>query len=134
MATEVRLPSARLRRPPRRPAKPRRFTKAWFKREMRKRFRLPGVDDPAPEQRRLAAVCGWAASLGVFGAILVIRLLFSLFYTADSWYEPTVFLIGVVGVCATVGAFASIHRERLPWMLLLVGTICLVCGYWVSSV
>jgi hypothetical protein len=72
MATEVRLPSARLRRP-RRPAKPRPYTKAWFKRETLKRFRLPGITDPAPEQRRLVAVCGWAAGLGFLGAILVVR-------------------------------------------------------------
>ncbi|GIJ52142.1 hypothetical protein Val02_90280 [Virgisporangium aliadipatigenens] len=135
MATEVRLPSARIRRAPvRRPGKPRKYTKAWFKREMWKRFRLPGIDDPAPEQRRLAAVCVWAATLGFGGAILVLRLLFSLFYATDGWYEPTVFLIGVVGVFSTVGAFASIHRERLPWMLLIVGTMCLVSGYWISSV
>lgn len=90
------------------------------------RFRLPGRGDPEPEPRRLAAVCVWAAALGAGGAILVVPLLFDLFLTAGGWYQPTLLGVGAIGVSATIGAFASIHRRRLPWIMLTVGTLALL--------
>jgi hypothetical protein len=37
-------------------------------------------------------------------------------------------LIGAVGIGATGGAFASIHRRRAPWIGLCVGTVCLAAA------
>ncbi len=92
------------------------------------RFRLPGHDDPAPGSRRLALVCAWAGALGLGGAAVALRLLVNLFQADGGWYRPTVLAIGTVGVFATIGAFASIHRQRLPWLLLGVGTAALVAA------
>jgi hypothetical protein len=44
-----------------------------------------------------------------------------------------VFTIGSVGLTATVGAFASIHRHRLPWLLLGLGTLCLAAAFLATA-
>jgi hypothetical protein len=97
-------------------------------------FRLPGADDPAPDARRLAGVCGWAGALGLGGAPIAIRLLLNLFQVDGGWYGPTIIVIGLVGLLATVGAFASLHRGRLPWIMLGVGTIALAAATLVTAV
>jgi len=94
-----------------------------------RRFRMPGRYDPAPGERRLALVCGWAGALGLGGALVAVRLLINLFQADGGWYRPTVLLIGAVGVFATAGAFTSIHRPRLPWVMLGAGTAALVAAF-----
>jgi hypothetical protein len=98
-----------------------------------KRFRLPGRNDPAPDERRLAAVCAWAGALGIGGSFLALRLLVNLFLADGGWYRPTITLIGAVGVAATAGAFASIHRPRLPWVMLSLGSAALAAGYLATA-
>jgi hypothetical protein len=82
------------------------------------RFRLPRADDPVPGQRRIAGICGWAASLGIAGLIVGAMALLSMLGGTPGWYEPTVILIGLGGIVCTIGALASVHRHRLPFVLL----------------
>ena len=95
------------------------------KHAVRVRFRLPSEGDPAPAPRRLALVAGWAAALGMAGMIVLLPVLASLFRPGANSYTLTMMLIGLVGVSATAGAFASIHRRRAPWIGLSIGTLCL---------
>jgi hypothetical protein len=106
---------------------------AVLQRALTRRFRLPGHTDPTPGQRRLVAVSAWAGTLGFGGAVIALRLLVNLFQADGGWYRPTVTAIGTVGLLATVGAFASIHRRRLPWMLLTTATVALVAAYLVTA-
>jgi hypothetical protein len=96
------------------------------KHAVRVRFRLPSEGDPAPEPRRLALVAAWAGTLGMAGMLVLLPVLASLFRPGASWYTLTMMLIGLVGVGATAGAFASIHRRRAPWIGLSIGTLALV--------
>jgi hypothetical protein len=95
------------------------------KHAVRVRFRLPLESDPAPSSRRLALVAGWAGALGMAGVIVLLPVLASLFRPGGSWYALAMMLIGLVGVSATAGAFASIHRRRAPWIGLCIGTAAL---------
>lgn len=96
------------------------------KHAVRVRFRLPMDGDPAPEPRRLALVAGWAGALGMAGVLVLLPVLASLFRPDATSYTLTMMLIGLVGVGATAGAFASIHRRRAPWIGLSIGTLALV--------
>lgn len=95
------------------------------KHAVRVRFRLPMDGDPAPEPRRLALVAGWAGALGMAGVLVLLPVLASLFRPDATSYTLTMMLIGLVGVGATAGAFASIHRRRAPWIGLSIGTLAL---------
>jgi hypothetical protein len=81
-------------------------------------FRMPGTPDPDVRLRRLAAVSAWAAVLGFGGLILTFRLMFGMFTTIALWYPPVIFVLGLFGIVCSVGAFASVHKRRLPWILL----------------
>jgi hypothetical protein len=95
------------------------------KHAVRVRFRLPLDGDPAPEPRRLALVAAWAGTLGMAGVLVLLPVLASLFRPGASAYTLSMMLIGLVGVGATAGAFASIHRRRAPWIGLCIGTLAL---------
>lgn len=97
------------------------------------RFRLPGRDDPAPEPNRLAGVCGWAAALGLGGMAVALRAFIGMMSMKGAWYAPTVITIGVLGLLCTIGAFASVHRRRLPWMLLGAASVALLAGWLATS-
>ena len=96
------------------------------KRAVSVRFRIPGATDPAPEQRRLILVSAWAGALGLVGIVVAMPVLLDLFRPASGWYGPVMILIGMIGVGATAGAFASIHRRRAPWIGLTIGTAALI--------
>jgi len=82
-------------------------------------FRFPAADDPAPSTARLLTMAGGAALLG-FSAVFVGLLGFvTVIGGAPFWYVPTLTLFGLLSVVLTVGAFLSIHRPVLPWLLLL---------------
>ena len=93
---------------------------------------MPGPNDPDPGSRRLAVVTAWAGTLGLGGALVAIRLVVSLFLSGGGWYRPTVIALGLIGLLATVGAFASIHRQRLPWIMLGIGTAALLLSIIVT--
>ena len=98
------------------------------------RFRLPRADDPTPGSRRLAGVCAWAGALGSGGILIGLRVLVTLFAVDGGWYRPTILFIGLIGVLATVGAFASVHRRRMPWIMLSIGTAALVIAFVVTVI
>jgi hypothetical protein len=97
------------------------------------RFRLPGVDDPAPASNHLAWVCGWAAALGLGGMAVALRAFVGFMMVQPSWFGPAVVAVGVVGLLCTIGAFASVHRNRLPLALLGVATGALVLDWFLTG-
>lgn len=97
------------------------------------RFRLPGENDPAPAPNHLAVICAWAAALGLGGVAVLVRALVGLIAVDASWYAPTVVLIGLAGLGATIAAFASVHRQRLPLILLGAATVALLVGWVVTG-
>ena len=97
----------------------------------RHRFRMPGTADPEVRLRRLALVAAWATLLGFGGLVVGARLLIGLFTRMPYWYLPAICGIGVFGVACTVGAMASVHRRRTPWILLVVATATLVAAWLV---
>ncbi len=67
-------------------------------------FRLPRPDDPAPNQRRLMGICGWAAALGIVGMLVGLLALVAMVRTTVGWYSPTVLAVGLAGILSTIGA------------------------------
>src|SRR2546421_10111578 len=106
------------------PAQRRRLTA-----EIAKRFRMPGTADPKVRLRRLAGVAVWAAILGFGGLVVGFRVVIGLFTASPSWYAPTICGIGLVGIAVTVGAFASVHRRKLPGLLLGLATGTLIVAW-----
>jgi hypothetical protein len=97
------------------------------------RFRIPVATDPRPAQRRIALVSAWSGTLGLAGTVMALPVLADLFSTDSSWYSALMILIGMFGVGATAGAFASIHRRRAPWIGLAIGTIALGLAMLVTA-
>jgi hypothetical protein len=90
-------------------------------------LKLPDREVPAPHPIRLFAVCAWAAGLGLLGLPVAGRSSVAIITgSAPDWFEPAVVSVGVAGILVTAAAFAAIHRRRLPWLLLLGGTVLLV--------
>jgi hypothetical protein len=90
------------------------------------RFRLPASNDPAPQPGRMLGVCAWATALGFVGVGVALRALVALLAgRTPAWFEPTITTVGMVGIALTTAAFASVHRNRLPWALLGASTVTL---------
>ena len=90
-------------------------------------FRFPGVDDPAPGTRRLLAMSVYASLLGLAGVGIGIRGMVSqIGGGVPGWYVPVLAFLGMVSVGLSVGAFLSIHRRVLPWVLLLGAAVPLI--------
>jgi hypothetical protein len=102
------------------------------KRAVTVRFRIPLATDPPPRQRRLALISAWAGALGLVGVVAAMPVLVSLFRPGSGWYGPLMILIGLIGVGATAGAFASIHRRRAPWIGLTIGTAALALALLIN--
>ena len=90
-------------------------------------FRFPAADDPAPGTRRLLAMSVYASLLGLAGVGIGIRGLVSMIGGGvPGWYVPVLAFLGMVSVVLSVGAFLSIHRRRLPWLLLAGAAVPLI--------
>ncbi|GAA3338368.1 hypothetical protein GCM10020358_18230 [Amorphoplanes nipponensis] len=90
-------------------------------------FRFPTPDDPAPGTRRLLAMSLYAALLGLAGVGIGIRGMVSqIGGGVPGWYVPVLAFLGMVSVALSVGAFLSIHRRILPWLLLLGAAVPLI--------
>jgi hypothetical protein len=96
-------------------------------------FRLPTEADPRPASRRIAAVCAWAAALGLGGMAVALRAFVGLIAQYRAWYAPTVIAVGLLGLACTIGAFASVHHRRLPFALLGVASASLAVGWIVTG-
>jgi hypothetical protein len=83
-------------------------------------FRFPAADDPDPGTRRLLAMSVYAALLGLAGLGVGVRGLVSCIGGGvPGWYVPVLAVAGLLSVALAVGAFLSIHRRVLPWLLML---------------
>jgi hypothetical protein len=96
-------------------------------------FRLPTEADPAPANRHIAAVCAWAAALGLGGMAEALRAFVGIVSQYRAWYAPTVITVGLLGLACTIGAFASVHRRRLPFALLGAASVLLLVGWIVTG-
>jgi hypothetical protein len=86
-------------------------------------FRFPAADDPAPGTARLLSMSLYAAALGLTGLGVGIAGLLTALGGAAFWFMPVLASLGLVSVAAAVGAFLSIHRPALPWLLLLGASV-----------
>jgi hypothetical protein len=90
-------------------------------------FRIPASDDPAPPTTKLVAMCAWATGLGLVGLLVATRALLAMWRgNPPTWYEPSFIAVGLLGIGLTVGAFMSIQRRRLPWIMLALATLPLI--------
>ena len=90
-------------------------------------FRFPAADDPAPGTRRLLAMSLYASLLGLVGVGIGIRGMVSqIGGGVPGWYVPVLAFLGMVSVALSVGAFLSIHRRVLPWLLLVGAAVPLI--------
>jgi len=86
-------------------------------------FRFPAADDPAPAPARLLGMSLYAAALGLTGVGVGVRALLTALGGTPFWFMPALSLLSLVSVAAAVGAFLSIHRPALPWLLLLGASV-----------
>jgi hypothetical protein len=87
-------------------------------------FRFPAAGDPAPGTRRLLIMTLYASALGLAGVGVGIRGLLSVISGGvPGWYVPTLAAAGLLSVALVVAAVLSIHRRRLPWVLLAAAAV-----------
>ena len=86
-------------------------------------FRFPAADDPAPGTRRLLSMSLYASALGLIGVGVGVRGFVSVLGGVPGWYIPVLSLLGLISVALMVGAFLSIHRRVLPYVLLLAAAV-----------
>jgi len=83
-------------------------------------FRFPAADDPNPGAWRLLAMSVYASLLGLAGVGVGARgVVSTIGGGVPGWYVPLLAFAGMLSVVLSVGAFLSIHRRALPWLLLL---------------
>jgi uncharacterized RDD family membrane protein YckC len=97
-------------------------------------FRVPSAADPPPAARHLARICAWAAVVGLAGTLAAVRAFIGLIFQPPGWHLPVLVLIGLVGMASTIGAFASVHRQRLPMILLGVASASVVAAWFVTGI
>jgi hypothetical protein len=86
-------------------------------------FRFPAADDPAPGTRRLLSMSLYASALGLIGVGVGVRSFVSVLGGVPGWYVPVLSLLGLSSVALVVGAFLSIHRRVLPYVLLIAAAV-----------
>ena len=97
-------------------------------------FRFPAADDPAPGNRRLLAMSLYASVLGLAGVGVGVRGFVSVLSgTAPGFYVPMLTVFGLISVALMVGTFMSIHRPRLPYLLLAAAAVPLTADFWLAT-
>jgi hypothetical protein len=87
-------------------------------------FRFPAAGDPAPRTRRLLIMTLYASALGLIGVGVGVRGLVSVIGGGvPVWYVHTLAGLGLLSVALVVAAVLSIHRRRLPWLLLAAAAV-----------
>ncbi len=116
------------------PAHPRTGPAAWSVGAENASTATPD-QEPEPKLRQLLGVCGWAAVLGGIGLIVGVRGLLGLMAgDPPGWYEPSIVIVGLAGIGLSVAAFLTVHRERVPWMLLGGSSLALLTGMILTAV
>ena len=98
-------------------------------------FRFPTPYDPHPGTARVLGMAVYGALLGLAGVGVGLRGFVSVLGGVPTWYVPVLTVSGVASIVLAIGAFLSIHRARLPWILLavaaapLMGAIGLAVAY-----
>jgi hypothetical protein len=96
-------------------------------------FRFPAADDAGPGQRRLLVMALGTALIGLLALAVTIRgVLVIMGGTAPGWYQPVFAVTGAAGFACVVGAFLSVHRRRLPWLLLGLSVLPLAANVWAT--
>jgi len=97
-------------------------------------FRFPAADDPAPGTRRLLAMSLSASTLGLAGVGVGVRGFVSILSgAAPAWLVPVLVILGLLSVTLVVGAFLSIHRRKLPYLLLLAAGLPLAADVLLAA-
>jgi hypothetical protein len=92
------------------------------------------VTPAEPRLRQLMGVCGWAAVLGGLGLVIGIRGIIGIAAgNPPGWFEPTLAAVGMVGIALTIGAFLTVHRARVPWIMLGSSSLVLVVSMVLTS-
>jgi hypothetical protein len=96
---------------------------------------LPIVQREQPRMRQLMGVCGWAALLGGLGLVIGVRgFIGDLMGQAPGWYEPSMIVVGILGIGLTVSAFVTVNRGRLPYALLGAASAVLLTALFFTAV
>ncbi|HET6530647.1 MAG TPA: hypothetical protein VFH03_08545 [Actinoplanes sp.] len=97
-------------------------------------FRFPAADDPAPGTRRLLILSLYASALGLAGVGVGVRGFVSVLGGGvPFWYVPLLVVLGLLSVALVVGAFLSIHRPRLPYVLLAAAAVPLTADVLLAA-
>ena len=98
------------------------------------RFRFPAPDDPRPGSRRLLGMSLCASVLGLAALVVTVRTLLAIVSgPTPGWYGPVVAVTALAGMLPTIGAFLSIHRPRLPWLLLAAAVVPLAAATTITA-
>ena len=94
----------------------------------------PRITSTEPRLRQLMGVCGWAAVLGGLGLVIGIRGLVGIVAgNPPGWFEPTLAAVGMLGIALTIGSFLTVHRNRIPWIMLGSSSLVLVASMVITS-
>ncbi len=98
-------------------------------------FRRPTIPrQRGPKLRTLAGLAAWAAALGLGGLVMGIRGLIIIIATRPPhWYEPTMIVMGLVGIALTAGAFLTVQHRHAPWALLGLSSVDLLTSMIISG-
>ena len=97
-------------------------------------FRRRQAPSGGPKLRTLAGLAGWAAALGMVGLVVGVRgLILILVSQVPHWFEPTLVIMGLVGIALTAAAFLTIRYRYVPWVLLGLSTVVLIAAAITTS-
>jgi hypothetical protein len=91
-------------------------------------------NDGRPRMRLLAGACAWALALALGGLVSgIVALITIIGGSAGSWYEPTIVIVGIVGMGLTVAAFPLLEKRIVPWALLGAASVTLIVSFILSA-
>jgi hypothetical protein len=91
--------------------------------------RVAAPQSRRPKLRTLAGLAGWAAAIGVIGLIIGVRgLILILVAEVPHWFEPTLIIMGLVGIALTAAAFLTVQYRYVPWALLGLSSAVLLAS------
>jgi hypothetical protein len=116
------------------PAQPQTVTEPAGLSSVTGAFRRPTFARPGPPLRVLAGLSAWAAALGGIGLLVGVRGLIAILVGGiPTWYEPTLIIMGLVGIALTAAGFLTVQQRPLPWIFLGAGTAVLLASIIVTA-